>query len=302
MITMSVALDRFLSDPGRKLVTRKKYSYKLQPFIDLYGNLPIDQLTTDHLTGWLAGLESTLADASLAMIRSCLITFLGYCVTCGWLDRNPAKQLPRYSDRPQQVVTANEDHLGQALTICGILSRSDDAYHRRDSAIFALAAISGARRSNIMNLPYRETVKALESPDYDQRVGNIYKIKTRGKTAVSVVFGDWHAAIVRQWLEVRPESSYNRLFVHLAPRTLGKPLEANGLGHARKKICQIAGVPAITFQEMRRLKGTKIARQYNLELAAEALGHVSGTRVIRDHYYDPDRHAADVVILETGKS
>jgi hypothetical protein len=64
----------------------------------------------------------------------------------------------------------------------------------------------------------------------------------------------------------------------------------------------VAGVPVITFQEMRKLRGTKIARQFGLELAAEALGHISGTKVIREHYYDPDRHMAHVAILQTGRS
>lgn len=302
MMTVMSALDEFLADPRRKMITRRKYSYKLRPLIELYGQRPIQEITEDHLLEWLADLEKELADASLAMVRSCLITFFNHCLNCGWIDVSPARRLPRYSDRPQQVVTANEEHLGQALTICGILSRSEDPYHRRDAAIFALAAISGARRSNIMLLPLRETVKALETPTYDPRVGNIYRIRVKGKKPLSVVFGDWHAGIIRQWIAMRPESDYNRLFVHLRAGSQGLPLEENGLGKARKRICEIAGVPSISFQELRRLKGTKIARQYGLELASEALGHVSGTRVIREHYYDPDRHMADIAILETGKS
>lgn len=302
-MTVCAAFEVFLQDPKRKLITRKKYRYKLAPFIQESGELPIREVAVESINDWFAEMERGYAEATLAMYRSCLVTFFNFCVNQGWLLVNPAKQLPRYDDRPKRVITANEEHLAQALTICGILARTADLRNRRDAAIFALAAISGARRSNIVHLPFRETVAALECPAHDERVGNIYQVSTKGKTSIDIIFGEFHAGILRAWLEVRPECvGHNRLFCHTRLSTLGRPLEENGLGHARRHVCQVAGVPVITFQQLRRLRGTKIARQFNLELAAEALGHVSGTKVIRNHYYDPDRHAAHVAILETGRS
>lgn len=301
-VSVTSAFERFLAEPNRKLITRSKYKYKLRPFLEDHGETAVSAISAAAVNGWFAEMERTYADATLAMVRSCLLTFFNFCVKEGWMAHNPAKQLPHYDDRPQQVITANEEHLSAALTICGFLSKSTDMRNRRDAAIFALAAISGARRSNIVNMPHRETVAALAAPEYDETVGHIYKVSTKGKTPVTAVFGDWHAGIVRAWLDVRPTCDHNRLFCHVRKSTLGRPLEANGLGHARKHVCQVAGVPVITFQELRKLRGTKIARKYGLELAAEALGHISGISVIKNHYYNPDRHAADVAILETGKS
>jgi integrase len=301
-ITINIAFEQFLMEPSRKLITRSKYRYKLRPFLEGHGATAVADVSADVLNGWFAEMERIYADATLAMVRSCVMTFFNFCVNRGWLASNPARQLPHYDARPKRVITANETHLGQALTICGFLAKSSEMRNRRDAAIFCLAAISGARRSNIVNMPYRETVAALERPEFDERVGHIYKVSTKGKTPVTAVFGDWHAGIVRAWLEVRPNCDHNRLFCHVRPSSLGRPLEANGLGHARKHVCQVAGVPVITFQELRKLRGTLIARRYGLELAAEALGHISGISVIKNHYYDPDRHAADVAILETGKS
>ena len=301
-ISVATAFEQFLADPRRKLITRSKYAYKLRPFLEGNGARPVGEVSAETVNEWFGQMEGSYAEATLAMARSCLVTFFNFCLAQGWLERNPATQLPRYDDRPAHVVTANEAHLASALTFCGIMSRSVNPYQRRDAAVFAVAAISGARRSNIMLLPFRETVASLERPDFDDRVGHIYTVASKGKTAIEIVFGDWHAGILRGWLDVRPECGSNRLFVHLRPSSLGRPLEANGLGHARRNVCAVAGVPVITFQEMRRLRGTKIARQFGLELAAEALGHISGTRVIREHYYDPDRSAARVAILQTGKS
>ncbi|MEZ4594564.1 MAG: tyrosine-type recombinase/integrase [Chloroflexota bacterium] len=308
-ITVQVAFEQFLADPKRKLITRSKYSYKLRPFLEAHGELVITTVDgapalAEAINSWFGEMEGTYAEATLAMTRSCLVTFLNFCVDAGWLATNPARQLPRYDDRPKHVITADETHLGQALTICGFMSRSTNIQQRRDAAVFALAAISGARRSNIVYLPFRETVTALAHPDYDEAVGNIYQVSTKGKTPITVVFGEWHADILRRWLEVRPSAAKesNRLFVHIRKSTLGQPLRENGLGHARRNVCQMAGVPTITFQEMRKLRGTKIARQFNLELAAEALGHISGTKVVREHYYNPDKHMAHVAILQTGRS
>lgn len=296
------AFEQFLAEPKRKLITRSKYRYKLAPFVERWGETAVSAIGAEAVNGWFAEMEASYADATLAMVRSCTLTFFNFCVKQGFCEANPARQLPHYDDRPKRVVTANEEHLSQALTICGILAKTSDVRNRRDAAIFALAAISGARRSNIVHMPFRETVAALERPDNDARVGNIYQVGTKGKTPVQIVFGDFHAGILRAWLEVRPDCVHNRLFCHVRATSLGRPLEANGLGHARRHVCQVVGVPVITFQQLRRLRGTKIARQFNLELAAEALGHVSGTSVIRNHYYDPDRHAAHVAILETGRS
>ncbi len=303
-LTVQAAFEQFLADPKRKLITRSKYSYKLRPFLERCGELSVAAVSETAVNKWFTEMEQRYSDATLAMTRSCLVAFLNFCVDQKWLAANPAKQLPHYDARPKRVITADEEYLGQALTICGFMSRSANIQQRRDAAVFALAAISGARRSNIVYLPHRETVSALAHPDYDKTVGNIYRVSARGKTPISVVFGEWHADILRRWLEVRPSAvkDSNRLFVHVRRSSLGQPLQENGLGHARRNVCQLAGVPVITFQEMRRLRGTKIAREFNLELAAEALGHISGTKVIREHYYDPDQHMAHVAILQTGRS
>lgn len=302
-ISVAVAFEQFLANPNRKMITRSKYRYKLAPFLKLYKSLEITLISADLINAWFAEMERTYAEATLAMCRSCLMAFFNFCVDQEWVLVNPARQLPKYDSRPKRIITANEEHMNQVLTFCGILSKSSKPRHRRDAAIFALAAISGARRSNLVHLPFREILAALEKPaDSDESVGNIYVVEAKGKTPITVVFGDWHANIVRRWIDVRPTSDHNRLFVHLRSISRGQPLGTRGIGYARRNICKIAGVPSITFQEMRRLKGTQIARKFGLELAAEALGHVSGTRVIREHYYDPDKHAAHVAILETGKS
>jgi site-specific recombinase XerD len=163
-VKVQAAFDVFLADPRRKLITRSKYSYKLAPFLERHGGLTVTAVTTGVINSWFGEMEQRYAEATLAMTRSCLVTFMGFCVDQGWLTTNPAKQLPHYDGRPKRVVTADEEHLGQALTICGFLSRGLNPRDRRDAAIFSLAAISGARRSNIVNLPFRETVAALARP------------------------------------------------------------------------------------------------------------------------------------------
>jgi integrase len=303
--TVREAFEAFLPDPRRKLSTRRKYSYKLAPFLKEFGCRPITVVDEHTLTTWFQRLEERYAVATVSMHRTCHLAFYNYCISRGWLATNPAVSLPRYNDRPPWIKVAPEADVEKALIVCEEFSLSASDYERRDGLIFALAAISGARRSNVLQMPYRETKTALLYPIQDDDVGCIYTVVTPGKTVCELVFSDWHATLIRRYLTVRPDVKHNnRLFVHLHPLrggSYGDPLGENGIAKARQRVCAAAGVPVISFQGLRKLKGTQLARKYGLELAATALGHTSGTRVVREFYYDPDKHAARAAILETFK-
>ena len=105
-------------------------------------------------------------------------------------------------------------------------------------------------------------------------------------------------------MAVRPEAPHNFLWIHLSAErgTLGERLGEHGLQNARRRLCEAAGVSLFTYHDLRKLKGTQLARRYGLEIAATALGHRSGTSVVREHYYDPDIHAARIAILERSLS
>ena len=59
--TVQAAFELFLADPGRKLITRSKYSYKLRPFLERHGELAITAVTPGAINGWFAEMERSYA-------------------------------------------------------------------------------------------------------------------------------------------------------------------------------------------------------------------------------------------------
>jgi integrase len=299
-MNLKTLVDLFVNRPGLSSQTRVKYDYKLRPFVRLWGDCPVTAINGRQLSNWFEQQSDYYAPATLSIYRAVLLALFNFALEEKLIDQNPAAKLPSYSDRPRLIICANEAAVSTVLAFCEQVSQGDDPYLRRDAAIFALAASSGGRRSNLKMAGYREAVHVLANPIEDE-AGLIYALPVGGKTEVDLIFGEWPAAILRRYLAIRPETRHNRLFVHLHPDrgTLGEPLGDRGFNLARLRICEAAGVKAITFTALRKLRGTQLARRYGLELAALALGHSSGTRVIREFYYDPDRHAARVATLRS---
>lgn len=297
---LNAVVTGFINRPGLAEQTRVKYDYKLRPFVRLWGGCPIDQITAKQLAEWFDQAGRLYAPATLSIYRAVLLALFNFAMEDNLIERNPAAKLPTYCDRPRLIICANEKAVAAVLACCERVSQEDDAYLRRDAAIFALAASSGGRRSNLRSAPFRETVHILKNPIEDE-AGKIYALPVGGKTELDLVFGEWVATILGRYLAIRPPTRHNWLFVHLHPErgTMGDPLGDRGMELARLRICKAAGVDPITYTNLRKMRGTQLARQYGLEIAAVALGHASGTRVIREFYYDPDRHAARVATIKS---
>ena len=80
------------------------------------------------------------------------------------------------------------------------------------------------------------------------------------------------------------------------PRIFG--MSKNTMRHYEVKLFEIAASlgfqrsPGQSTGTLRKTHGTEIARNHGIEAAARALGHVSGTKIARDHYVQPDALAA----------
>ncbi|NJN53686.1 MAG: site-specific integrase [Anaerolineae bacterium] len=190
---------------------------------------------------------------------------------------------------------ANDDDVERALRACErmVLTLPD----QRDAAIFALGS-TGLRRSNVCAVRLSVVQRALAAPVRFEGQ-EFYVLNTGGKEPMEAVLDDRLARIVRRYMEHRPKTAHDRLFVNLncAHASYLEPLSNEGMIRARRRVCLVADVPLISFQKMRRLTGTKVARRFGLEVAAAVLGHRSGTDVVRKHYYDPDKEAARLAAL-----
>lgn len=289
----------------RSPYTIKKYQTKLAPFLSKFGHLEPWSLDAEEVEAWFIARQRRYSEATMHMTRACLLAFLNWISAETGLDCALAlAYTPKYDPRPERVRPANPHHVQQALELTELLTHSNRPQDRRDACAFVLAASNGQRLSGLMNMRYSTIVDAITTPLFEPNAGTYYVLRTVAKgKRVPVIFGEYPAQVVRNYIEVRPKTKHDRLFVELRPnhKNFGKPLGENGLRGAYRRISQAIGVPNITYQDMRKLKGTQIARQYGLELAAAALGHSisSGTSVVREHYYDPDEAAAVQATLLT---
>ena len=174
------------------------------------------------------------------------------------------------------------------------MSHSQHPPDVRDALIVALAVISGNRRGELHNLPLADMLDALKQPE----AGGMYRAYTNGKTGEAIMrFAPYHVPMIDRYLALRPENTSPYMFLNLNPAHVryGLQLSLVGINRARQKLCDAAGVPLITYQELRRRLATKIAIATNPTIAAHALNHskYSGERVIRLFYYDPGKTAVD---------
>lgn len=294
--SVRAAFSAFLQQPGRSVSTKQKFRYKLGSLIAQLGQREISSITTGDLEHWLNDLEEVrgYSQGTLAFHRSCVHTFFAFCEK--WAGQNPAKNLPRYSQKPSRVVVASQADIEKALATCERMWST--LVDQRDAAIFALGT-SGLRRSNIMRIMLAEANHALAEPIKTAAGVAMHLLTTNGKEPMEAVLDERRAAILRRYVSNRPTTTHNRLFINLDPYSPAylRPLTTGGYQHARARVCKRANVDLISFQKMRRAMGTQIARQWGVEMAAQALGHRSGTKVIIDHYFDPDKDAARAAVL-----
>lgn len=281
MTYLSEHFEKFVERPEISEFTRQKYFYRLRAFVTSYSRFNADQVTTDMLLDYIESQE--LAEASKAIVRACFHAFFAFC----GCEPNPAKSLPRWRETPRRIITPSDDHVKRALDEAVRMTNLGEAAAVRDGLIFALSVVSGNRRGELRCLPMDDLMIALDNPQDE-----VYRIYTQGKTGEAVTrFTEFHVPLIGAYLDVRPVTGCPYLFVN----DKGDHLSLVGFDRARPKVCKRAGVPTITYQQLRRRVATIIANNQGVDVAAHALNHSphSGDRVIRAYYYDPDMSRAD---------
>lgn len=291
------ALDHFLSSTKRKESTRKKYRYKLQEFLCMYGELELEQITAGHCSRWFAMLQDRgYSPANLSMYRSCLAALFNEYRP----GHNPALTIPKPSDKPLRVVVPEAADVLKAAVTAKQLSTSDNEKNRRNAAVFALSVATGGRRCEIKNLTCTEVQTSFSKPLHSQE-GIYYVLWTTGKTGtVKLVVSESIKQIVTSWLDVRPKTRHNRLFVTLQnDNRYGNPLKDRGMNQCIHRVCEVACVDRLSFQLLRRYKATVVAEKHGVEVAARVLNHRSGTYTLRNFYYDPDELQAATAAIDS---
>lgn len=287
------AFDRFLSSHPVKASTKLKFRTKFKLFLEKYGDEKPGDITADMVQSWFDYMENRLgySEGHLAFHRNCHKKFWS------WLGQ--AKAIPYYSPAPTRVITANLPDVDLALGICE-RQMWTTITHQRDAAIFAIATV-GPRRSNLAGLRYSEVRHALAHPLHTGDRKYYVVLCKEGKQTMEAILDERRASIVRRYVESRPATRHDRLFVILDParKDYLQPLSNEGLRRARERVCKLAGIEPVNFQMLRRMIGTVVADKTDIEKAARVLGHRSGTRVIEQHYLDKKQRDARLALLDS---
>jgi integrase len=293
--TVTAAFTRFLQQPGRSLSTKAKYRHKFKLFLEQHGQTAVTSITSTTIEQWFHYLEEKrgYSEGHLSFHRSCHKAFWG------WVGLDVVK-VNRYAETPTAVITATDEEIKRLLSTCSHMWATSQ--QQRDAAIVTLGT-AGLRRSNIERVRLSEAVQSLANPlTVNGRILHI--LHTKGKEPMDAVLDEQRAAILRRYVTSRPATRHDRLFINLN-RLDGRylePLTEKAYEKARRKVCKLAGLRLVTFQEMRRWLGTKIAKTNNVLTAAQALGHKSGVSVILNHYYNPDRELVQTAVMEAYRS
>ena len=291
-VTLFEAFEQFLNRPKIKDTTRSKYLYRLRPFIALNGTSTSSSITTAMILAHIDA-QTHLADPSKSILRQCFHALFEFCLKKGLITSNPASDLPRWRDTPRYIHVPDECEVKGALNTAVKMCESDMWIDQRDGLVFVLAVYSGCRRGELRNLDIGDLEQALANPK-----GDIYRAYTKGKTGEAIMrFSRFHVPYIEKYLQIRPKLASTAVFVNLnaSHPDYGKKLSLTAFNRIRRKICDRASVPSVTYQELRRRLATIIARSEGVDVASHALNHspYSGDRVIRLFYYDPDVEKVD---------
>jgi integrase/recombinase XerD len=244
MVAVKEAVQLFLEDCAmrNRPRTAQTYAYVLRPLVASLGDRAVDSLTPDELCQYVAAMrqqtsryqgahqrpeqQGGLSDETVRSRVRQLRAFFAWCVQEYKLPDNPMRlvKMPRPT-RP--VPKANDlNDLRRLLLAC-----DDSPFGRRDRAVLAFLADTGARAGGLLSLTM-ENLKLEE--------GRAIVLEKGGRSRI-VPFGPFTAQVLREWLEVRPREA-KTVFCALHPKWYGVPLTLSGLHRILRHLKRVAKV------------------------------------------------------------
>ncbi|NJA08248.1 tyrosine recombinase XerC [Methylococcaceae bacterium WWC4] len=215
-------LDYLSSERRLAVNTLSSYQRDLSRFVGYCGQkqIPVYGVKTSDVRRYIAGrhrdgLDAKTIQRELAAIRG----YYRYLVRTGVLDQNPALsvRVPKGERKMPKVLDVDQ--------MCGLLSVNPNSILEiRDLAMFELFYSSGLRLSELVGLDVR---------DLDLNSGMLRVRFGKGGRQRLLPMGTRAVSAVRHWLEYRPSSECQSLFVglkgnRLSPRSIQSRLDRWG--------------------------------------------------------------------------
>jgi integrase len=298
-VTVSEAFRRFILSLERKRReprTIKTYHQRLGRFVEMFGTMSLADLTANEIDDWLdeyvtqserfeshptrPNVNGRLANATIRGYVQSIKTFIRFCDT-RYGDELPWRRLPtaHIGRPPKKKKSERENAAARPEDFLAMMKRC--RWQPRDRAMLAFLGDTAVRAGELASV-------RISDVDFER---NLAKVK--GKTGVREVdFTHETAEYIWDWLELRPETDHEFLFVALNNRYLGSPITIQGIYLTCKRLAKEAKISGHwNPQAIRRMTGQMWADAgINPERIQLKLGH-SDIKTTLDWYtfQDMDR-------------
>lgn len=226
--------------------------------------LDLQSVTPQVLRGYIAALSTAgLKPATIARRFNAIRSLWNYIVDCEYTERNPCRRIVT----PKRELTLP---IYLSLEEAEALLSATDKNHYidlafRDRAIIATFVYTGVRRSELLAL-------RLGDIDLEYRILHVRRGKGGKERTIPIV--EPLVQVLKDYLELRPDTSHDRLFCTREKHPLGK----TGLTALFQKAVRNSGIdrPGITMHKLRHTFATMLLKAgIDLVSIQRLLGHNS---------------------------
>ncbi len=284
----------------RKRTTIQDYrGYLRRHFEPFFGDRPLDRVDERFVSAYLKrkrdeGLSSKTVQNHLNFMHG----LFRFAVKRGWAEANPVATVerPRKARRPERRLRFLQPVELDAL----VRAVPEDKLGAVERPLYVTAAMTGLRQGELIALPWLDidwVARRIRVADNFPRGRVDERDSPKSHEGRSVPMADRVATdLERHFQRTRYRDDRDQVFCH--PET-GNPLDPSKTGKRFKKALARAGLPEITFHELRHTFGTQLAAAgVPLRTIQEWMGHgdAKTTEVYR-HYAPDPTHGADLVEL-----
>ena len=215
----------YLQSQSRSPLTIQNYTKYVNMALDYIGK-PENEITYMDLVNWkrtFTNLKPNSQNIHISAVKS----YFAFLKKSGTIDTNPAEQLEKQKIRDCDV---KQKPYIEAHYLRGMVR---NARTIRDKAIILLFATTGLRVSELINITL-ERYKSMSGND-----GRELTIVGKGNKTRRVYINDETKAMIDAYIETRPHSEYNNLFLSFQ----GGPIHSNNLSQTLKVVAKKAGYP-----------------------------------------------------------
>lgn len=257
-VLLSDAIELYVLDcQAQRFAARtvETAQFRLRTFLSHAGDLPLDQITANHIRTYQVALQKRdyAAGYQHGLMRG-LRAFLNYCVRDDLLLVSPMAKvkMPR---NPEQILPAvSEADIRRAVTACE---------YQRDRAILLFIAASGVRRAELC---------ALNIEDVDIASGAVQVRRGKGgRPRTTYIDADARKTLKRYMLERKQAKPKAPLFASMR-RTEGR-MTINSLTQTMERISNDAQVHVACHALRRSFAMRCLRARMNIHVIARLMGH-----------------------------